>query len=106
VKEALVRNAADPVQVGKARTSERDRRSQELADFIMIMRTEYGRRFMWRMLDITGFQKSSFTGNSHTFFNEGQRNIGLILWADMNEGCPELYAQMLNEATKKEAQNA
>lgn len=104
-KAPLVENAADPDQVKKASKKEKFSRSTELADFVMLMRTEFGRRFIWRMLDKTGFQKSSFTGNSYTFFNEGMRNIGLMIWADINEGCPELYIQMVNEA-KKEEENA
>ena len=32
-----------------------------------------------RMLDATGVNSNSFTGNSTTFFNEGKRQVGLEL---------------------------
>jgi hypothetical protein len=99
VKEALVRNAADTEQVGKAVRKEKNKREQELVDFGMIMNTEHGRRFILRMLDITGFQKNSFTGNSTTFWNEGRRSVGLEIWADINE-FPESYLLMITEGRK------
>jgi hypothetical protein len=98
----LVSNAADPEQVKTAAKKVRNKRVQELEDFIKVMSTVEGRRFMWRLLDHTGFQKSSFTGNSTTFFNEGMRNIGLIIWSDINEACPDLYIKMLQEAKELE----
>lgn len=102
----LVTNAADPEQVKTASRKEKNSRELELADFAAVMATEQGRRFIWRLLDETGFQKSSFTGNSATFFNEGMRNVGLKIWADMNEACPDRYVQMLNEARQREKPDA
>lgn len=96
---------ADPSKVEERARQEKESREQELADFQFIMENPQGRRFMMRMLDMTGFQKSSFTGNSTTFFNEGQRNIGLQLWADIQE-FPQLYLKMLLEQKEKEKRNA
>lgn len=76
-------------------------RDQEIADFKWLMSDKRGRRFMWRLLDMTGLYRCSFTGNSTTFFNEGQRNIGLQLMADINEQAPEAYPQMLAEQRTK-----
>lgn len=95
------RNLADPKQVEESDRRSKSQRQQEIEDVIRIMSTDNGRRFMTRMLDITGFQKSSFTGNSTTFFNEGMRNIGLMLWADIQEVPPELYLKMLQEQREK-----
>jgi hypothetical protein len=99
--EPVVTNAADKAQVKDAKRKVQSARDAELQDFAQIMSTRVGRRFMWRMLGITRFQESSFTGNSTTFFNEGQRNIGLMLWADLNEACPERYLEMLQESKEK-----
>ena len=42
--------------------------------------------------------KISFTGDANsTFFNEGQRNIGLPLHADCIEANQELYLKMAEE---------
>lgn len=66
-------------------------------DLVWLMGEARGRRFIWRLLDKAGVYRTSFTGNSATFFNEGQRNIGLWVQALLIEHCPEQYFTMLNE---------
>lgn len=75
-------------------------RRREIDDFKWLMGHEQGRRFMWRLLDKAGVYRSSFTGNSETFFREGMRNIGLMLIADIHEATPSEYARMLKEQRK------
>lgn len=99
----ITENAAHPDKVREAERKVKSLREQELNDFAFIMNSPQGRRFVTRLLDITGFQRSSFTGNSTTFFNEGARNVGLQIWADIQE-FPELYLRMLQE--QKENRNA
>lgn len=70
------------------------------------MSDKRGRRAIWRLLDITGIYRTSFTGNSTTFFNEGARNVGLQFLADVNEACPERYLEMLKEQTEHDNGNA
>ena len=84
--------------VEQARKVERD---QEKADFAWLMSDKRGRRFIWRMLETTGVYRSSFTGNSETFFREGARNVGLKLIADIHEFAPDAYPMMLEEQRKK-----
>lgn len=79
-------------------------RRRELADVAFVLNSLEGRRFFWRMLINCGIFKSSFTGNNTTFFNEGERNVGLTLLADMNEADPAAYLKCINEA--KAAQRA
>lgn len=69
----------------------------EFEDLKWVMSNKRGRRFAWRLLDRAGIYRTSFTGNSTTFFNEGMRNIGLMLVADIHEACPEAYALMIKE---------
>jgi hypothetical protein len=69
----------------------------ESEDFKWLMGSKRGRRIVWRLLERTGVYRSSFTGNSETFFREGQRNIGLMLMAQINECAPEQYSLMLKE---------
>jgi len=69
----------------------------EIEDLKWVMSNKRGRRFAWRLLDRAGIYRTSFTGNSTTFFNEGMRNIGLMLVADIHEACPEAYALMIKE---------
>jgi len=70
---------------------------QEKDDFKWLMGSKRGRRIVWRLLERTGVYRSSFTGNSETFFREGQRNVGLMLMAQINEVSPDQYALMLKE---------
>ena len=76
-------------------------RDQEKADFAWLMSDRRGRRFIWRMLETTGVYRSSFTGNSETFFREGARNVGLKLISDIHEFAPDAYPLMLEEQRKK-----
>lgn len=72
-------------------------RAKEIEDFAWIMSDAKGRRFMWRLLEMAGVYRSSFTGNSTTFFNEGMRNVGLMLIGEIHAVAPDAYAQMLKE---------
>lgn len=87
------------------------RRMQELQDIEHVMSSEQGRRFMWRMLSLAGVFRSSMTGNSQTFFNEGMRVIGTTLMGDIAEAeLEELELKMRREArnskrAEKESKN-
>jgi len=72
-------------------------KTQEAEDFKWLMKDKRGRRFVWGQLERTGVYRSSFTGNSETFFREGERNIGLMLMAMIHEHSPEAYHLMLKE---------
>lgn len=97
-------NAFDPLDLrgqerAKEQSEERNKLAadQEKADMQWLMGSKRGRRIMWRLLERTGVYRSSFTGNSETFFREGQRNVGLMLMAQIHEVCPDQYAMMLKE---------
>lgn len=88
---------ADPADVAEMKRRAKDARAREVADFVALMGTESGRRFVWRLLGKTGLYRSSFTGNSETFFREGERNIGLWVMSEIDALCPESYALMVRE---------
>lgn len=94
----VVKNAADKNQVKEAEGKVKRTRERELNDVRMVLSTLQGRRFVWRYLSECGVFRTSFTGNSQTFFNEGERNIGLKILADVNEAAPEAYLTMMNES--------
>lgn len=75
----------------------RQERQIEIDDFKFVMEDKRGRRYVWRLLEQCGVFRSSFTGNSETFFREGQRNVGLKIISLIHEACPEKYALMLKE---------
>ena len=55
------------------------------SSLMSLLKNKEGRWFLTRLLDATGINANSFTGNSHTFFNEGKRQVGLELLARIQE---------------------
>lgn len=99
-------NAADEEGVKKLTEREKRGRELELSDVAFILGSEQGRRFFWRYLTLCHVFETSFTGNNTTFFNEGERNIGLIMMADLNNSCPETYIKMLQESKRRSSDHA
>jgi len=96
-QDSMVKNAADPEQVKKAKEKEESKEDRRLNDIRAVLSHIRGRRFFWRYLGICGVYKTSVADEHIIFYNEGMRNIGLQLLADVNEACPEAYLQMLRE---------
>ena len=93
-----MRNAADPQQVKRARRREKDRAKREQSDLRWVLSDPRGRRFLWKLLGDAGIFRTSFTGNSETFFREGARNLGLQVFTAIHESAPGLYLEMAQEA--------
>ncbi|QLG95284.1 hypothetical protein HZF02_26570 [Pseudomonas yamanorum] len=71
---------------------------QDIADFKWLMGDHRGRRFMWRTLGHCRlFQSSIGPTDAITNYNEGQRNVGLLLLSQVNDLTPSLYAVMAAE---------
>jgi hypothetical protein len=90
----LAGQAFDEQQENLAAKEERDR---QIADLKWLMKDQRGRRVMQRLMDKAGIYRTSFTGNSETFFREGERNVGLFFVNDLTEHCPEEFLLMLKE---------
>lgn len=64
------------------------------------------RRFVWRLFTFTGMYRTSFTGNSTTFFNEGVRSVGLWFLGAVMRANKMAFAQIqqefYSEATSEE----
>lgn len=90
-------NAANPAHVAKAKDQAESIRERELNDVRHVMSSKEGRRFFDRYQKLCHVHETSFTGNNTTFFNEGERNIGVRMLADVNEACPELYIELMKE---------
>lgn len=70
----------------------------EESDLKWLMGSKRGRRIVWRFLDRAGVFRLSFNTNSMTMaFNEGNRNEGLRILAQIHTLCPELYPVMVKE---------
>ena len=96
-ERAYTKNAADEDQVKDAGNKAKRGREREIDDVRYVLNSVQGRRFMWRYLSLCNLWETSFTGNSTTFFKEGERNIGLRLMSDINDSSPEAYLAMVKE---------
>lgn len=91
-------NASDAEQLKKAQKKEEILQRQEEDDLVALLSTKSGRRFYWNLMCECGIFRLSMTGNSQTFFNEGERSVGLKLLAYVNNYAPEAYPLMLKES--------
>ncbi len=71
-------------------------------DFILqqLMGTKAGRAYVWELLTFCHvFRTSIIAGDPYaTHVQEGERNVGLKLLADINRDAPEAYQTMIEEA--------
>jgi hypothetical protein len=101
ITPSLVKNAADPDQVQQAKEISESLNDRRINDIREVLSTKRGRRFFWRYLEICGIFKTSNADSSQIFFNEGMRNVGLMLLADVNEAAPDAYLLMLRESQEE-----
>jgi len=94
---SLVKNAADVEQVNTAAQKSESRQDRDANDVREVMNSVRGRRFIWNKLAFCGLYKTSYAGEHEIFYNEGMRNIGLKILADVSEACPEAYLLMQKE---------
>lgn len=73
-------------------------RAQQAEDVAWLLADPRGRRLMWSWLEFCGVFRTSMTGNSQTFYLEGQRNVGLMLLGNIMQHSPEAFVRMQNEA--------
>jgi hypothetical protein len=88
-------NAGDEAQVKDRKAKARMDREAEVEALKDLMKDKRFRDFLGRALCACGILKQSFTGNSNTFFNEGQRNVGLWLMREATEADPVTMGEIL-----------
>lgn len=93
------------LQAAEAENAEatRQQRLREESDFKFIMGSKQGRRYVWRLLGMTGLFRNPFAGEpGATAFRCGEQNIGQQVIAEIHGLCPERYIDMLKEAQQDE----
>lgn len=96
-------NAGDAEHVAKRKTNQKKRNLRKTAALKKMMFDPEGRMWMWDLLTLCGIFHSSFSIDAlRCAFNEGRRDIGLRLLADINQLSPELYIRMVGENQAKE----
>ena len=95
-------NAGRKADVEKAAERERDLRAQQLIDAAFVMSSAGGRRFVNRILNETDMFGEVFNPNgSITNLNLGKRKIGLFVYRELEEACPESILLMRQEYLKE-----
>lgn len=90
-------DASDPTQVGERKVDAKNAERERIAGLGQLLETRQGRAWANDLLGKCGVFRTSFTGNSATFFNEGKRDIGLLVMADITREYPDAYLTMLKE---------
>lgn len=82
---------------------QRDLAKREIDDIKFVMDSEQGRRVVWGLLTKGQVFGTCFNVEPHiTAFNEGQRNLALILFQRVMAHCPDQYLKMAAEASEQE----
>jgi hypothetical protein len=91
-------NASDPEQVKSRREKQKTRELQKKSALRKIMSEPAGRMWVWGLLSRCGTYHSSFSSDPLVMaFNEGRRDIGNHLIAEINKIEPELFIKMALE---------
>lgn len=98
----MVHNAADEKQVNESEKDLKNQRDQELEDIKFILKTPAGTRFFRRLMAQGSVFHTTFTGNSHSYFKEGHRNLALIFFNDICEAAPNKVAEIMIKKQEKQ----
>lgn len=83
--------------VAQAKDAE-NRAKTHVEDIKWLMSSPRGRRLAWWFLEKAGVNRTSFSNSGSAMaFNEGQRNMGLMLQADIVSHAPDRFMEMLEE---------
>lgn len=93
----LVINASDRSQFDKAVKTRKQIMEQQLDDLRSLLDTEWGRRFIWRLLDHCKIHASVFEPNSKMAYNSGVQDVGHFILGEVMQARPEAYIQMMRE---------
>lgn len=78
--------------------NEKQKKTVAELDLDAIMRTESGRRFLLSLLEKTGYFNQTFHLDQRLhIFNDGKREIGLMLITDMKEANPAMLSNIIKE---------
>lgn len=79
----------------------KDRRSQLVTDLAWVLSTRQGRRFVARLLELSGVERAVFNANGSTMTHaEGRRSIGIELLAELRAQHRDAWLQLLAETSR------
>ena len=76
---------------------------RDIEDIQFVMNSEQGRRVIWSLLEKGQVFGTCFNVEPNiAAFNEGQRNLALVLFQRVMAHCPDQYLKMAAEASEQE----
>ena len=84
----------------KQRLREQIVKDMHINDLAEIVKTESGRRWVYSILERCHVFHPVMTGNSYTFFNDGMRQIGLMIIEELAGVDRDLFGKMFAESFK------
>lgn len=89
----------EPEEVAKRNLAVKKGQMAQDAAMAAIMQHPETRAWMYQLLTLCGMYQSSFDRSALSMaFNEGARNVGLRVTADIMRVCPDNYTAMVREA--------
>lgn len=85
----------------KIEQAQRSKNDQSLTDWRDVLRRPEGRRVIWEFIAWGHPFGLSMTGNSNTFFREGERNMSLRAMGRVGEADPQSLLLMIKENMEK-----
>lgn len=101
--KAFVQNPADEEQVKEGGKKEQFRLNEQMDALRAVLATREGRKTLWWILARCRVHALSAEMESpnRTYFNEGQRNIGLQLQGMITEADPKAFITMMEEVRRE-----
>jgi hypothetical protein len=98
-----IRNAADEGGLESQRQAEHNEKRRRRDDLKQVLGTREGRRLLNRLIQMCGVYDHGFEPSGQKMaYEKGQRDIGVMIVADIKEVSPESYLTMLRESEEKE----
>jgi hypothetical protein len=94
----MQRNARDEKQIERAEEAQKLAVKKRKEDLMFVMADPRGRRVVWDQLEFTGVFSVGWDPSAKIHFNAGMRNVGLRLFQELHQVCPDLYLMMAKEA--------
>ena len=102
----MAHNPSDAGSVKEMERKDKDRTRIQREELMALLGNGAFRKFLWRYLASCGVFRSSFSSNALVMArDEGERNVGLKILAEINEVHPESYLVMQEESRMEEKKN-
>lgn len=102
-KRSLVDNLADEEQVSRAEGKEKRKTESFSEDLKALLKNPQGRRVLWHYISLCGVFRSNYSPEQGlTYFNLGQRNIGIRIIDDIVKTDSETFMLMMKEQEKEQ----